>query len=331
MHVLIVDTSTAELRSISELLSAHHVSVSAAKSQEVAEHYLQNHTIDLLIIKVDERFESFIRDFCSNEKFTAVPVLLIPEKNASSVVKRFLAQGKEAVKPVAGSDPLQNGVSASDASLSSSETAGVHGSSESTNDTVSFPQIDGINWDEAVKNCGGQAIVPEVVQKFYDSIEDRISSIQRAFDAKDWKNYTVYVHSLKSAARLIGALSLSADARQLEAFGNCQSEDDITEKTPPVLEQLKVFKEALKCMVKTIDQKAAEDETKPLISEKDLKSALSDLRECLSITDFDSADFIVQELQKWQMPEDKKDLIKRIIKAVSDVQRTQALELLGGV
>ena len=104
MHVLVVDTSAAELRSISELLSAHHVSVSAAKSEGVAAEYLKNHTTDLLIIKMDLRFEQFIRDFCSNEKFTAVPVLLMPEKNASSVVKRFLSQGTEAIKKGSASE-----------------------------------------------------------------------------------------------------------------------------------------------------------------------------------------------------------------------------------
>ena len=43
-----------------------------------------------------------------------------------------------------------------------------------------------------------------------------MSELQNTYDAKDWKNYTVYSHGLKSTARLVGAEKLSGLAEQME-------------------------------------------------------------------------------------------------------------------
>lgn len=51
------------------------------------------------------------------------------------------------------------------------------------------------------------------------------SDIENAFTTEDYKNYTIFVHALKSTAKMIGAETLSEAAKNLEAAGK---DDNIT-------------------------------------------------------------------------------------------------------
>ena len=46
-----------------------------------------------------------------------------------------------------------------------------------------------------------------------------MQKLQETFDAQDWKNYTIFVHSLKSTALSIGGEKTSAAAKALEMSG----------------------------------------------------------------------------------------------------------------
>ena len=47
------------------------------------------------------------------------------------------------------------------------------------------------------------------VQRFYRNHEKNSAKIQEFYEAKDYENYAITVHALKSNARMIGAASLS--------------------------------------------------------------------------------------------------------------------------
>ena len=49
----------------------------------------------------------------------------------------------------------------------------------------------------------------------------------KSFEASDWNTYAIHTHSLKSTAKMIGALELSELAAQLEAAANAGNEADI--------------------------------------------------------------------------------------------------------
>ncbi len=49
--------------------------------------------------------------------------------------------------------------------------------------------------------------------------DENKQKIQAAFDGEDWKNYTIFVHALKSTSLSIGGEKCSAAAKQLERFG----------------------------------------------------------------------------------------------------------------
>ena len=59
----------------------------------------------------------------------------------------------------------------------------------------------------------------ELLEMFINLKAEKQAQLQKAFDAEDWKNYTVYVHGLKSTSLSIGGEKTSDLAKKLEQAG----------------------------------------------------------------------------------------------------------------
>ena len=58
-----------------------------------------------------------------------------------------------------------------------------------------------------------------LLQSFHDNSPKSKNDIITSFEQEDYKNYTIYVHALKSTSKMIGALDLSEKAKALEMAG----------------------------------------------------------------------------------------------------------------
>ena len=65
----------------------------------------------------------------------------------------------------------------------------------------------------------------DVVKMFVSISSEKRDELLRAYEEKDWKNYTIYVHALKSSSKNIGANALYDFARRMEAAGH-QTENE---------------------------------------------------------------------------------------------------------
>ena len=77
-------------------------------------------------------------------------------------------------------------------------------------------RIPGIDIEMAIERCGSADAAKDVMKDFYMAINERASLIERYEKEGDIKNYTIYVHGLKSSARAIGAIELGDQAEYLE-------------------------------------------------------------------------------------------------------------------
>lgn len=59
----------------------------------------------------------------------------------------------------------------------------------------------------------------EILDQYCRNGNEHIAKMERLFEEKDWKNYTIEVHALKSMMMSIGAIPLSEQAKQLEQAG----------------------------------------------------------------------------------------------------------------
>lgn len=92
-----------------------------------------------------------------------------------------------------------------------------------------YERLEGLNCTEAVKNCGSEDAFRTMLRFFCRSIPLKSSEIEEYYASKDWENYTIKVHALKSSAKLIGADELSVMAQKLESAGK-EGDTDYIEK-----------------------------------------------------------------------------------------------------
>ena len=95
--------------------------------------------------------------------------------------------------------------------------------------------VEGIDFDMAVQNCGGEDVLEEVLENFLINIDSRHDMIEKYYKEGDIRNYTIQVHSIKSSARLIGAMDISRRAASLEQNGMDENVDEINKLTPKFL------------------------------------------------------------------------------------------------
>ncbi|WP_051198065.1 ATP-binding protein [Butyrivibrio sp. MB2005] len=188
-------------------------------------------------------------------------------------------------------------------------------------------KLEGIDFETGSTNCGGPSALKKVATDFVLSIESKSKSIEDAWKFEDYENYTTYVHGLKSSARVIGATELSNLAAYLEQCGNKKDIDEITRRTPELLEHYRAYSEYLKPL-NTADENNEEELKKPLIEPDELKGALKSLREFVEGNYFDSADDVVSMMDDYRMPDDFKDTYKEIKRLLSAVDRDGLLKLL---
>lgn len=79
--------------------------------------------------------------------------------------------------------------------------------------------VGSLDVEKGLLYCGGRESYLEILEQYCKNGNDHIAKIEKLFEAKDWKNYTIEVHALKSMMMSVGALQLSEQAKQLELAG----------------------------------------------------------------------------------------------------------------
>jgi len=75
-----------------------------------------------------------------------------------------------------------------------------------------------IDREKGIRNMGGDPTdYEEVLQVYLEEGQEVLREIEERYQAEDWKNYAIYVHSLKSNSFGIGADGLGELAKALEA------------------------------------------------------------------------------------------------------------------
>jgi HPt (histidine-containing phosphotransfer) domain-containing protein len=91
----------------------------------------------------------------------------------------------------------------------------------------------GVDTDYGLDYCGqDEDFYKELLDDYADNRDGKLAEIKGYFDAHDLKNYEVRVHGIKSTSKLIGALSLSDEAKALEDAAKTEDEGYISEHHP---------------------------------------------------------------------------------------------------
>ena len=81
--------------------------------------------------------------------------------------------------------------------------------------------VQNIDYDLGMQYCGGmEDMYREFIKMFCDKKAETKEKLQNAFDSENWKDYTTFVHALKSGSLSVGGKILSDHARSLEMAGH---------------------------------------------------------------------------------------------------------------
>ncbi len=169
-------------------------------------------------------------------------------------------------------------------------------------------EIPEISVEDGVRNSGGMTLFLGSLQLFYDTIASNCQVIEDAYEQKDFRLYTVKVHALKTSARIIGAAHLSSMSERMEEAGKKEELEYIDLYHKPLLEEYKAFMEKLAPLGKT------QETEKDLLPEDVWVEAESALKDLVPQMDYDAVEMIMEELDKYAMPEHLQENFEKLKK-----------------
>ena len=186
-----------------------------------------------------------------------------------------------------------------------------------------------INAKEGLQNCGSEKTFLDALYNFYDAIDENSEKIESYYNEKDWHNYNIKVHALKSSARLIGADALSSRAFSLEVASEDDSPNEgfIKIHHNPTLRLYRSYKEKLAAL-KAKDDAGKDESMKEPISGEDLSEAFEGILELIESIDYETADELIRSLDDYVIPDESKDKYMQLKKYAAAFDWNAAAELL---
>ncbi|MCR5545849.1 MAG: DegV family EDD domain-containing protein [Lachnospiraceae bacterium] len=169
-----------------------------------------------------------------------------------------------------------------------------------------YETIEGIDGKVAIKSSGSEDALRSVLQIFYDSIKTKSRELEEYYEAKNWENYTIKVHALKSSARLVGAMELSDAALKLEEAGKNEDISFIEEHHEALMKRYGVYEEILAPLFGIHEEEESTEKTEadPALME----SVYEGIREAAEEMELEQLESIFEELADYRIPKEEEAL-----------------------
>ncbi|MBR5408295.1 MAG: response regulator [Lachnospiraceae bacterium] len=185
-------------------------------------------------------------------------------------------------------------------------------------------ETEGINVPEGIKNSGSISNFIFSLNLFLDTIEGNAKVLRDSYESGNIRLYTIKVHSLKSSAKIVGALELAAFAEKLEKAGNREDKNYIDANEGKFLSDYETFGEKLSRL-----HDETENEDKEAIPDKELEKAYRALYDVIPQMDYDSVEMILEQLNEYALPKEDARIMKELKKKLKIFDWDGMEELIG--
>lgn len=158
----------------------------------------------------------------------------------------------------------------------------------------------GIHTHTGMQYCGGdKKFYVELLIKFALDAGRKKTEMDDFYKQEDWENYAILVHALKSTAKMVGADTLSENARQSEMAAKKQDADYIREHHDTLLTE---YQQVSQCILHVFDVNENDSSQEVQgdgmeISKDDLLHRLTELKEKLDTYEADKAEALIKEMK----------------------------------
>ena len=181
----------------------------------------------------------------------------------------------------------------------------------------------GIDKEAGLGFTGSEDRYMSALKRYHDAYEKNRVNIEKLFSDKDYENYMIAVHALKSNSRMIGATALGSMFETLEMAARNNEISVIEEKTLMTLEEYeKLYNKLNSVIVKEDDTQAAE------ISEDEAKDIAAKLLDALDDFDDELSKELVNKLSGFSFNAEIKEKLKEAESYINDFMYDEAAELI---
>ncbi len=169
--------------------------------------------------------------------------------------------------------------------------------------TEYFKKLDkeGIRTTAGLNYCRNDAQFYQMLLLQFSSDADRKrKELQKLFEEKDWHNYMINVHALKSTAKMIGADELSELARKLERAAEKETVSELMTGHGKMMSLYIQIASALQEILGTDKKRIMEEMPKKEIAKEKLERLLDELSDSFSTYEAEKAEEVLTELNRFQ-------------------------------
>ena len=181
----------------------------------------------------------------------------------------------------------------------------------------------GLDVQKGLEYTGGEDLYLSAAQRFFKNYEKNKAKVSEYYDAKDYQNYMITVHALKSNSKMIGALLLSGMFESLEMASKNNDVETIERENA---EALKAYYELIN-RLKPIGE-AEEIRAEGEISGEEAKEITDKLLDALDDFDDSMAKELAVTLNGYPFRLTQKEKLKEAIGFIEDFMYDEAAELI---
>ena len=340
-HVLAVDDNRMNLRVIEEILKNYNIKVTTAVSGMEALEKITSADYDFVFMdhmmpEMDgvETLHA-IRQMLGTY-YTKVPIVALTANTVAGAREALLAEGFSDFmeKPIERSVlervlrrnlPADKIVLRQKAVLEETQEE----IQEIIQETDDIGEIEGLDVEQGILYCNGREAFLSILRAYCEDWNSTGALAKESFEKKDWKNYTIAVHGLKSAMFSIGAGKISEMAKQLEFAGKENRIEYIEEHHHDMMAEyenlfLRLKKNRTICPNGMEEEEALEGLEE--LTKEHLEQAIANMEDAMYA--FDSAILleIIEELEKYQY---RGDVMKKVLAPVR--RKIEASDIMSAV
>ena len=258
--ILIVDDTRINLTVAVNLLKNTKMKIDTATSGEEAVIMASKTRYD--VIFMDQRMpgmngtEAFhkIRE-TENGASKDVPVICLTADAVIGAKERYLSEGFSdyLTKPIdnfALENMLMKYLPEEKVELVKEEITEVSEDERSVEEEFAVLRSVGIEPRAGLKYCQDDVFFYKALLAEYAYGElEKAHNLQKSYEAENWHDYSIYVHSLKSSSKMIGASALSVRAAKLEAAANVSDTGTIHTEHDTMMEEYEVLTAVIRSFI----------------------------------------------------------------------------------
>ena len=181
----------------------------------------------------------------------------------------------------------------------------------------------GVDTEVGLEYTGGYNKYISALQRFYKSYESNRAKLDETLSSGNITDFTIYVHALKSNARMIGAVELSSMFEELELAGRDGNSEAITKAAPDTIERYKRLIEQLRPIGEAKKVTAADE-----ISAEEARETAGKLLEALDDFDDELSLKLATKLKGYPFRITQRDMLEQAVNNIEDFLYDEAAEII---